>query len=93
MHQMADIGGDGTSLLMGPFDPSAFTGESVPWLGAVMAALPSFCFACWPFSAASVLVLYELFIFKYFTSWRYVYLYELWVRSMYTAVQTGYIVL
>lgn len=29
---MADLGGESASLLMGPFDPSAFTGESdSPW--------------------------------------------------------------
>lgn len=27
---MADIGGDGASLMMGGFDPSAFTGEFCP---------------------------------------------------------------
>lgn len=27
---MADIGGDGASLMMGAFDPSAFTGELSP---------------------------------------------------------------
>lgn len=30
---MADIGGDGASLMMGGFDPSAFTGELKSWLG------------------------------------------------------------